>query len=335
MRYLRILLLLGALLALAAGCGSGAKSVPGDSVAVVGSADITKDQFDLLMKQAERSFQAQSRPFPKVGTAEYVQLRDQAVQYLIQRAEYEQKAKGLGIVVTDKQVEDRLKQIKQQFFGGDEKKYKKQLKAQGLTDEQVHADQKAQLISEGIFKKVTADAKVTDAEVAKYYRAHKSLYGRPESRDVRHILVKDRHKAFELYRKLRRGGNFAALAKKFSLDPGSKAQGGKLTVSKGQTVPQFDRVAFSLKKNQISPPVQSQYGWHVIQALSGVRPAKATPFAQVKESIRQQLLQSKRNEAMTKWVNGVKQDFASQIAYQAGYAPPAALTSTSGSSTSK
>ena len=107
MRYLRILLLLGALLALAAGCSSGPKSVPGNSVAVVGSADITKDQFDLLMKQAARSFQAQSRPFPKVGTAEYVQLRDQAVQYLIQRAEYEQKAKGLGIVVTDKQVEDR------------------------------------------------------------------------------------------------------------------------------------------------------------------------------------------------------------------------------------
>lgn len=336
MRYLRLFVIPAALVALAAGCGSGSKSVPSNAVASVGKTKVTKAEFDALLKQAERAYKAQRRPFPKAGTDEYKTLRDQAMQFLVRRAEFAQKADGLGVKVADKQVEGRLNQIKKQYFGGSQKRYEATLQVQGLTDEQVHEDIRAQLVSEALFNKVTSTVKVSDKEISDYYRQHTQQYGQPASREVRHILVKDKTTADKIYAQLKAGGDFAALAKRFSQDPGSKLQGGKLTVSRGQTVPPFDKVAFSLKAKELAKPVKTQYGWHVIQALSAVQPAKTTPLAQVKESIRQQLQQTRRNETMTKWVQDVEKEFASKVSYQAGFAPRStATTPTSPHSTTR
>ena len=80
---------------------------------------------------------------------------------------------------------------------------------------------------------------------------------------------------------MKAGGDFAELAKKHSEDTGSKANGGKLTISKGQTVAPFDQTAFLLKKNEISKPVKTEFGFHVIQPISDVKPAKVTPLKDV------------------------------------------------------
>jgi len=258
------------------------------------------------------------------------------MQFLVQRVEFEQKAKDLGITISDKQVDTRLAQIKKQYFGGNQAKYEKQLKTQGLSDTQVRADIRSQLVSEAIFKKVTGEAKVTDKEITDYYNAHKSQYGTPETREVRHILVSNKALADKIYQHLHadNGSDFAAYAKKYSKDPGSKAQGGKLTVTRGQTVAPFDQTAFLAPKGAISHPVKTEYGWHIIQPISDVRPATTTPLKRVKESIRQQLLQQKKNEAMTKWVDETKKDFAKKIHYQVGFTPPpttsTATTTTTG-----
>jgi parvulin-like peptidyl-prolyl isomerase len=311
-----------------AGCGGGddSESVPGDAIAVVDGNAIAKSEFDGLISQAKKSYKAQKRPFPKVGTAEYNVLKNQAVQFLVQRAQFEQKADELDVEVTDKQVEARLKQIKKQYFAGNQKRYEQQLKQQGLTDEQVRRDIRAQLVQEGIFKKVTEDVKVTDKQIADYYNKNKAQYGTPESRDVRHILVAKKALADQLYTQIKNGADFAKLAKKFSKDPGSKDQGGKLTVSRGQTVEPFDKTAFLLPKDSVSRPVKTQYGYHIIQALSDVKPAKTTPLKDVQASIKQQLLQTKKNEAMTKWVDSTKKEFADQTTYQVGFAPAKAAT---------
>jgi parvulin-like peptidyl-prolyl isomerase len=240
------LVLLGALGLIAAGCGSGTKSVPADAVAVVGNTTITKTQFNFLLEGAKRTYAARKTPFPKVGTTQYKSLQDQAMQYLVQETELEQKAKDMGVAVTDKDVTKRLAQIKQQYFGGDEKKYQAQLKSQGLTEEQIKQDLHAQILSEKLYNKVTANVKVTDKDIAAYYAQHKSDYSQAASRDVRHILVNNKKLADQLESQLKGGADFAKLAKKYSKDPGSAANGGKLTVSKGQTVAPFDKVAFTL-----------------------------------------------------------------------------------------
>lgn len=311
---------------LAAGCGGGNGNVPSDAVAKVGDETITKAQFDQLINQAKRSYKSQKRPFPKPGSTEYNQLKNQAVGYLVQRAEFAQEADDLGVNITDKQIEDRLTQIKKQYFGGKDSRYKAQLKQQGITEDQVRDDIESQLVSEQIFNKITTDVKVTDADLRKYYNDHKSQYSVPEQRVIAHILVKKKSLADQLYQQIQAGANFAKLAKKYSKDPGSKAQGGKLTISKGQTVAPFDQTAFLMHTGQVSHPVKTEFGYHIIKAIGEITPAKTTPYKDVKESIRQQLIQQRKNDAMTKWVAGVTKDFKTKVHYQVGYAPPSTST---------
>ena len=319
-------------LVVAAGCGGTSAKVPANAVAVVGEQPITKAQFDALLRRAELSYKSRQRPFPKAGTPEYQQLKQQALDILTQRAEFDQKADALGVKVTTKQIDDRLAQLKKQYFGGDAKKYKAQLKQSGLTEADLREDIRSQLVSEGIYSKVTADVKVSDKDIAAYYKAHMQQYQQAETRSVRHILVNKKPLADKLYGQLQAGADFATLAKKYSKDPGSAKQGGKLTIVRGQTVAPFDKTAFQLKKGQISQPVKTQYGYHIIQALSDIKPAKTTPLKDVKDSIKQQLLQQKRNTAMNQWVQATKKDYAKKIRYQIGFAPPA-TTSTKTSTT--
>jgi parvulin-like peptidyl-prolyl isomerase len=337
MRLLRLLPLFAllAVVALAAGCGGGGgkKTVPADSVAVVGSVDITKSTFTLLMNGTKSAYIARKTPFPKPGTPQYKALQDQTMKYLVQQSELEQKAKGLGIVVTDKDVQARLKQIKQQYFAGSEKKYQQQLKAQGLTEPLLRVNLHGQILSEKIYAKVTGDVKVSDADIKKYYDDHKSTYAKPASRDVRHILVNSKKLADSIEAQLKSGADFATLAKKYSKDPGSAAQGGKLTISKGQTVAPFDKVAFSLKKNELSAPVHTTYGWHVIQALSDLKPATQQPLKDVTTSISTQLLQTKKTDTINKWVDDVNKEYAKRIAYGTGYTPLATAAVTTAATT--
>ena len=103
--------------ALAAGCGSQRQSVGANDVAVVGDQTISKDQFDRLMNQAKENYAKNKQTWPATGTPQYVALRKQAMQFLVQRAEFEQKASDLGIKVTDADVDKQLATIKSQYFG--------------------------------------------------------------------------------------------------------------------------------------------------------------------------------------------------------------------------
>jgi parvulin-like peptidyl-prolyl isomerase len=308
---------------LAAACGGTSTATLGSGdVAVVGDQQVSKDQFQALMARAKKSYDQQKRPFPKAGTAEYEQLKGQAITFLVQQAEVEEQAKKLGVDISDAKVDQEIARYKKQFYGGSDARYEKAVKQQGLTDAQAREAIRQQLVSQALFKKVTGDVKVSDADIKQYYNTHKTQYVQPESRDVRHILVTKKALADSLYQQLKSGGNFAKLAKQYSKDPGSAAHGGKLTVSKGQTVPQFDKTAFSLKTGQISQPVHTQYGYHIIQALSAIKAASTTSLGQVRASIKQQLDQQKKNDKITKWLEDTKKSYCGgKIKYQVGYQP--------------
>jgi parvulin-like peptidyl-prolyl isomerase len=307
----------------AAACGGTTSANLGsDDVAVVGDQQISKEQFQQLMGRAKKSYDQQKRAFPKAGTTEYEQLKGQAITFLVQQAEVDEQAKKLGVDISDEKVDKEIARYKKQFYGGSDARYEKAVKQQGLTDEQARDAIRQQLVSQALFKKVTGGVQASDADIKQYYDTHKTQYVQPESREVRHILVTKKALADSLYQQLKNGGNFAKLAKQYSKDPGSAANGGKLTVSKGQTVPAFDKTAFSLKTGQISQPVHTQYGYHIIQALSGVKAATTTKLSQVRASIRQQLEQQKKNDKITKWLEDTKKSYCNgKIKYQVGYQP--------------
>jgi foldase protein PrsA len=325
-RHLRLFIILpvAAVTLLLAGVacgGDGDGDVPSNAVARVGDQTVTKAEFDRLLSQARTSYKDSNRKFPRAGTEEYAQLRDQIVKYLVLRAQYENEAEERGIEISDDKVDKRLDQLVQQYFDGNKKRYEQQLKQNGVTNDQVREDIKAQLIQEELFKDVTKDVTVSDAELQKYYRENKQQYSQPAQRDIRHILVKKNQRALaeSLAEQIRGGANFERLARRYSQDPGSKKVGGRLEISKGQTVPPFDKVAFSIPIKQVSDPVKTQFGWHVIEALTPVKKASTTPFNQVKQAIRQQLLQSKKSEASSKYVE--KLEKSSDVQYQVGFAP--------------
>jgi peptidyl-prolyl cis-trans isomerase C len=318
---------LAAITVVAAGCG-GSDEVPADAVAVVDGATISRATLDDLLARAKKSYVAQKRAFPKAGTSEYQTLQTQAVAFLVQRAEYAREAEQLGVKITDAQIAKKVDEVKKQYFGGSQSKFEKGLEEQGYTEASLREDIRSQLITEGIYNKVTGDVKVTDADVKAYYDKNQSTYAVAESRAVRHILVKTKAEADKIYSELRGGADFATLAKRSSLDPGSKDQGGKLTVTRGQTVAPFDEAAFSLKTNEVSQPVKTQFGYHLIQPLADVKPGSVTPFAQVKAQIKTQLESEDKNTAVNKWVADVEKEYKDKVQYAAGFEPPDTSTTT-------
>jgi len=311
----------------AAGCGD-SDEIPADAVAVVDGTTITRQSLDELLARAKKSYASQKREFPKAGTPEYQSLQTQAVAFLVQREEYAREAETLDVTVTDAQIATKVDEVKKQYFAGDQAKFVKGLADQGYTVEALRDDIRSQLVTEGIYAKVTKDVKVSDGELKSYYDENKTNYSVAESRDVRHILVKTKAQADKLQSQLAGGADFAVLAKQSSLDPGSKNQGGKLTITRGQTVAPFDKAAFSLKTNELSAPVKTQFGYHLIEPLAAVKAGSVTPFAQVKAQIRSQLESERKDKAVNEWVTETQKAYEDKITYAAGFEPPATSTGT-------
>ena len=319
----------------ASACGGGSDSVPAGAIATVNGTEISKADLDDLIEQAKQGYESQKQEFPKAGTPEFQNIQRQYVAYLVEVEQFRQAAEKLGVSVSEKDIDAAEEDLIKSRFDGKRADYEKALEQQGFTAEQYRKKGlEVSALSTKIFDTVTKDVKVTDQELLAYYTQNQSQYGTPESRDVQHILIAEKDsdgnvdfeaskaKADEIYAQLEGGADFAALAKANSADPGSKDTGGKLTITRGQTVPEFDKVSFELDKGEISKPVKTQYGYHVIEAVSDVSKANITPFEKAKATISAQLLQQKRNEEMQAWVEDLKKDYASKVSYAAGYEPP-------------
>ena len=161
---------------------------------------------------------------------------------------------------------------------------------------------------------------VTDSDVQAYYNQHQAQYQVKEQVRVRHILIAAapgdakadaaaKAKAEDILKQLKAGGNFADLAAKNSDDPGSKATGGELGwLDRGKTVPEFDKMAFSLAPGQTSDLVKTQFGYHILQTEEK-KTAHLQPVSEVKAQIVPVLEQQKAGAA--------EQSFAQQLATEA------------------
>ncbi|MGH7192436.1 MAG: peptidylprolyl isomerase, partial [Candidatus Saccharimonadales bacterium] len=153
-----------------------------------------------------------------------------------------------------------------------------------------------------------------EADIQQYYNTHQQQFQVPEEVRVRHILISvpakadaktveaAKAKAEGILKQLHDGANFAALAKKYSDDPGSKAQGGELGyIQHGATVPEFDKTAFSLQPGQTSGVIRTQFGFHILQ-VEDRQPAHVKPLAgPVHDQVKANLTQQDQTQAAQKY----------------------------------
>jgi parvulin-like peptidyl-prolyl isomerase len=326
---LLLLALVTALVAAACGSEEDERTVPPGSIALVGEQEIPKAELDRLMQQTRDNYEAQKQDFPEAGTPEYENIKNTLVRSLVQQAQWEQAGAAMGLKVTDEEVDTQLASLKEQYFKGNDKKYEEELEKQGLTEEQLRDQIASKILSDKIYAAVTKEATVTEAEIKAYYEKNKAQYKQPESRQVRHILVNKKPLADEIYAQLRNGADFAKLARQHSEDTASKAEGGKFEALKGKTVAPFDKFVFSAKTGDLSKPIKTEFGWHVIEVLEDVEPPSAQPLDEVREAIETTLLQEEQNKALQDWVEETKRTY--EVVYAPGYKP--APTTTQGGTT--
>jgi parvulin-like peptidyl-prolyl isomerase len=227
-----------------------------------------------------------------------------------------QEARKRHLTATDQEVEAQLAEIVKRFPGKAE--FEQALQRNNLTLAGLRDLLRVQLTQRRVAEAV-AQVTVTDDEVRRQFDSNRRLYDRPAQIRVSHILVRVADKNQEavaqakvkvVQARLADGAAFEDLARQYSEDPGSAPQGGDLGyVSRGTLVKEFEDAAWALKPGQVSGPVRTQYGLHIIK-VTDVRPAQAADFARVKEQIRQELLASKREKAFEAWLARVRQGAA-------------------------
>jgi peptidyl-prolyl cis-trans isomerase C len=171
---------------------------------------------------------------------------------------------------------------------------------------------KMTLISDLLEKEVMSKVEVTDKDVRDYYDRHQREFTTSRTR-ASHILVKTKAEAEEVLERLKKGEKFGEIAKKKSLDRASARNGGDIGYfSRGQIVPEFEEAAASLKIGQISGPVKTRFGYHIIK----VTDRKAGPVAEfdrVKEIIRQKLTGEKQKEAFDSYLEALTKKYKVEI----------------------
>lgn len=304
----------------------GGTSVPTGAIAVVGDQTVTQQQFDEIWAQAKTQYASQqgAPPFPKEGTPGYDQLKASIVNYLVQNEIIKQRAADMNVSVTQKQLDERIKQIINSPQVGSRKKLDALLKKMGVTLDQLKTQLQAQMLQDAVRAKVSADAKVTDEQIKAYFNdpANKTQFVVPDSVNARHVLVNTKAEAEKVQRLLaadNSDANWLKVAKQYSTDPGTKDKGGDLgNFGQGRMVPEFDKAAFSLKPGTVSAPVKTQYGWHVIEVTKKT-PGSTKTFDEAKPMIEQTLKFQVQAKAWETWL--AEAEKTAGVVYLSGFDP--------------
>ena len=158
---------------------------------------------------------------------------------------------------------------------------------------------KRAMLAQAAMRDLVKDIVIKDDDAQKFYDENPKLFVQPERVHARHILVSDDETLEKVQAELKAGKSFDVVAKEFSIDPGSAANGGDLgEFPKGVMVKEFEETAFALKNpGDVSEPVKTQFGWHIIKLEERIAES-TTPFAQVKQQILQELREQKTQEIL-------------------------------------
>jgi parvulin-like peptidyl-prolyl isomerase len=299
------------------------KALFGDPVIVKAKGfEIKQGELDQILTGAKANAAAQGQSLPpEYSVAILNQLI--TIQSLLQRATDADRAAGKA--EADEQYEKLLTR-----FGSTEA-FERQLKAVGMTVAELRAKALQEAVAKATLKrelKITA----TDEEAKAFYDKHTADFEQPEMAHVRHILLMTvdpatrpptplstnavaakRKQIDDLLKQIRAGGDFEALAKQYSEDPGSKVNGGELPeFTRGQMVPEFESAAFSMSSNQVSDVITTQFGYHIIKMID-LTPAKKYAFTDTLPQINKTVAEICKNEVETQKIKDSAPDYIKKL----------------------
>lgn len=290
-------------------------------IATVGNEKITKADMDKQLQpytdQLKQQYGADYEKNEQVST-QLQQYKKQVVDNLVSEKILLQKATELNLKPSDdeinKKVDDTINQYKSQY--SEEGQFESVLQQSGMTEDDLRESIKKQVTVKPVIDDIMKDISVSDDDVQNYYNENKdSQFTVGAGATASHILVADEDTAKKLKAKLDAGADFAQLAKENSTDPGSKDKGGSLgfvPYNSTQLVKEFMDAFKTLKEGQVSDPVKSQFGYHLIKA-TGLKDAEVTPLDKVKDQIKSQLQQQKQGDAFNSKIEEWKKDLNVKI----------------------
>jgi len=289
-------------------------------IAVVNDSKIERQKFDFItdkqIKQIEKMGHTIT-PDQKYGIQKMLLDKMVAIELLVQ------EAKKANITITDEDVNKRFDAIKAQYPNKDD--FDKILKDNGLTEAGIRDElKKNMMIDTFLEKEVVNKTQIDDAEVKKFYDENKERFQVPDQVRASHILLKAKaqegspeadkenkeNKAkLAAIRKdiIDKKKDFAAAAKEFSDCP-SKEKGGDLGFfSKDRMIPEFSKVAFSLKPGTISEPFKTNFGYHIM-TVTDKQAAHQRTYDEVKGDIKQVIVRQKSGMKVQEYVDNIKKN---------------------------
>jgi foldase protein PrsA len=351
-RAIRTIPALGAVLFALVGL-SACGGIPGNAVVSVDGNSITKDTFNHWMSVAAASSAttpgakpaipvppkytaciatAKAAAKPAKGQAppteaalksqcaqQYKSLQQEVLGFLISSNWVIGEAKSLGVKISDKEVKKQFEKIKSQQFPK-AAEFEKFLKTSGQTVSDLLLRVKLNLLSQKIQQKIVKQkSKVTQAQIAKYYKENPKRFGVAEKRNLLIILTKQEGQAKKAKQEIESGKSFESVAKRVSIDPASKSNGGKLAgVVKGQEEKSLDAAVFSAKKNVLTGPIKTPFGYYIFEVQT-ITPGSQQTLKQAEASIKSQLTATQQQAALSKFVKEFKKKWMSKTDCRAGY----------------
>jgi foldase protein PrsA len=260
--------------------------------------------FALKKDEAVAKFNGEAITKDELYSAMVEQYGSAAVDKIISEKIVASEAKKQKVTVKDSELDQEVETLKASYGG--EEAFNQALETNNTSLSYLKQDLKNYLT---IKKLLEPEITITDEEMKTYFDENKDSFAVAEQIKASHILVADEKTANKVKQKLADGGDFTELAKEYSTDDSTKDLGGELGYfAKGTMVPEFDDAAFELAVGQVSKPVKTEYGYHIIK-VEAKKEAKEANYNDSKAEIKATLLDQKIDSEYTTWLENKKKSY--------------------------
>lgn len=266
---------------------------------------ISTEEYDKRLSQMREMYEAQNGADiweqeiePGKNFTQY--LEDMVLDTMILEIVLEEEAIKAGIEIENEEVDDQLAKSKEYFPSEDE--YNKFLKDSGMTEELLRETLRKEILIEKFLTLKSEDIdklKPSDAELKALYEDRKSTF---DTIEASHILLEDEDEAKKIKERIDKGEDFAELAREFSICPSSQEGGNLGYFSRNEMAKEFSDIAFNMEIGQISDPVETQFGFHIIKLTD-----KKTTYEDADhEELAYQFKALKYNEMLDKFIENAR-----------------------------